>query len=191
MLLLDSSFDIYHFSSIKCFFFCGECLEVETVRKLKFKFPDVNIINAYGPTEATCCVSLIEITKEMLDFDLLPVGKVSTAAVDLFFDNDEIVLKGKSVFDGYLNLESESVYLEDGRSCYKTGDIGFIKNDYLYCKGRIDQQIKYQGYRIELLDIEQNLLKIDGIVEAVVIAKKIHDTDSHYYAVIKVEQSYV
>ncbi len=41
----------------------------------------------------------------------------------------------------------------------------------LYCKGRKDNQIKYKGYRIELGDIENNLLKIDGVKEAVVVAK--------------------
>ncbi len=41
----------------------------------------------------------------------------------------------------------------------------------LYCKGRKDNQIKYKGYRIELGDIENNLLKVDGVKEAVVVAR--------------------
>lgn len=45
----------------------------------------------------------------------------------------------------------------------------------LYCKGRKDNQIKYKGYRIELGDIENNLLKIDGVKEAVVVAKSKED----------------
>lgn len=47
-----------------------------------------------------------------------------------------------------------------GQKEYHTGDIGYLENNYLYCKGRIDNQIKYMGYRIELGDIENNLLKI-------------------------------
>lgn len=42
----------------------------------------------------------------------------------------------------------------------------------LYCRGRIDNQIKYKGYRIELGEIENNFLKINGVKEAVVVAKE-------------------
>ena len=56
-------------------------------------------------------------------------------------------------------------------NCYKTGDLGFIKDNKLYCKGRIDNQIKYKGYRIELSDIEHNLSEIKGIEECAVVAK--------------------
>lgn len=42
----------------------------------------------------------------------------------------------------------------------------------LYCRGRIDNQIKYKGYRIELGEIENNILKINGVKEAVVVAKE-------------------
>ena len=171
LLLLDSYFTNNNFKEIKYMFFCGECLEVSTVRKIKERFPEVDIINAYGPTEATCCVSLLKIQDKMLDYDFLPVGKVKTSSVNIEVLNDEIVLKGKSVFDGYLDIDTNNCFKENGINCYKTGDLGKIENDYLYCNGRIDNQIKYQGYRIELGDIENNLLKVKGIREAVVIAK--------------------
>lgn len=43
------------------------------------------------------------------------------------------------------------------------------------CKGRIDNQIKYKGYRIELNDIKNNILKINGVIDAEVIAKYTED----------------
>ena len=183
MLLLDYNFKGNNYKSIKYMFFCGEVLEVETAKKIKERFPHVNIINAYGPTEATCCISLLEITNDMLDKDILPVGKISTSACEISINNNEIVLKGKSVFDNYLGVSSDSCYKEDNLSCYKTGDIGYIDGDYLYCNGRLDSQIKYQGYRIELSDIENNLLKIDGITSACVIAK--YKDNSHIVRLIK------
>ena len=163
-------------------FFCGECLESETVKKIKSRFPNIMVINAYGPTEATCFVSLIEITNDMLD-NTLPVGKINNTSVDIKIINEEIVLKGKSVFSGYLNYDSANCYKEDNLNCYKTSDIGIIKDNYLYCLGRCDNQIKYQGYRIELSDIENNLLKIEGVKEAVVIAK--YKENSNIVKVIK------
>lgn len=171
MLLIDDYFKDDNFKSIKYMFFCGECLEVETVKKIKTRFPNVIVINAYGPTEATCCVTMQIINDKMLEKNILPVGKISTAAVAIEIKNNEIVLKGDSVFNGYLDGNNQNCYHENEINCYKTGDIGYIENDYLYCQGRLDNQIKYQGYRIELNDIENNLLKIKGVREACVIAK--------------------
>ena len=171
MLLIDQSFNMDKFKNIKYMFFCGETLEVETAKKIRERFPHVKIINAYGPTEATCCVSLLEVSDDFLNSDILPVGKMNTSAVNIEVVDNEIVLKGKSVFDSYLGIESNNCYKEGNVNCYRTGDIGFIKGNYLYCNGRLDSQIKYQGYRIELADIENNLLKIEGITNACVIAK--------------------
>ena len=171
MLLLDKEFNDKNYQDIKYMFFCGELLEVETAKRIKERFPKVKIINAYGPTEATCFISLIEIKNNMLNNDYLPVGKITTGAVKIQIENKEIILKGKSVFNGYLDIITPNSYKEKNTNCYKTGDIGEIKNNNLYCLGRIDNQIKYQGYRIELEDIENNLLKIKGIREAIAIAK--------------------
>lgn len=171
LLLVDNYFNGDNFGSIKCMFFCGECLETETVRKIKKRFKDVTIINAYGPTEATCCVTLLIIEDYMINKEYLPVGRVSTSACKFIIIDNEINLKGSSVFDGYLDMESDSVYKKNNINCYKTGDVGFIDNNFIYCRGRIDNQIKYMGYRIELGDIENNLLKISGIKDAVVICK--------------------
>ena len=113
-------------------FFCGECLEVETVKKIYHRFPNVSVINAYGPTEATCCVSLVEVTSDMLCDNLIPVGDVSLAAVSISINDNEIILKGKSVFDGYLLHDVDACYKENGINCYKTGDIGFIKDNYYF-----------------------------------------------------------
>ena len=170
LLLLDKSFNQDNYKCIEYMFFCGEVLEVETVRKIKERFKNVKVINAYGPTEATCCVSLTEITDDMLNKDILPVGRVSTSCVDIIIKDSEIILKGDSVSFNYLNVNSNNFYKDNNINCYKTGDVGYIDNDYLYCKGRIDNQIKYLGYRIDLSDIENNLLKIDGVLEAVVVA---------------------
>ena len=56
--------------------------------------------------------------------------------------------------------------------CYRTGDKGYIEGGMLYYSGRMDNQIKLHGYRIELGDIEANLIQVDGIEDAVVLPKK-------------------
>jgi D-alanine--poly(phosphoribitol) ligase subunit 1 len=157
---------------IKGLRFCGEVLDVDVVRKIYDRFSNVKVINAYGPTEATSAVSSIVITREMLDFERLPVGEVSKCNNNIVICDKEIVIKGKSVFNGYLGEIVGGYFLEDNINCYKTGDLGIIDGDYLYCLGRSDNQIKLNGYRIELEEIEKVINNIVGVNNSCVIAKR-------------------
>lgn len=57
------------------------------------------------------------------------------------------------------------------KRAYLTGDKGYVKNNLLYFCGRKDRQIKFNGYRIELEDITNNLLKLRCVNNAVTICK--------------------
>ena len=171
LCLVDASFEHTEFPKLKCIYFCGERLEVKTVRKLFKAFPDIKIINAYGPTEATSAVSAVEISEEMVEKELLlPVGRIDTAATGIELLDDEIVLKGKSVFGGYLGGIAGGLFKESGMNCYRTGDLGYIKDGYLYCTGRADSQIKFMGYRIELQEIEHHINEMVGVSDSAVVA---------------------
>lgn len=176
MCLLNCEFNDKNITSLKCIYFCGEQLEVKTVSKLFDAFPNIRIINAYGPTEATSAVSAILITREMLENNILPVGEINSSATSIFIDDDEIILKGKSVFDGYLGNNKGGYFSDNGINCFKTGDIGYILDNKLFCKGRKDNQIKYKGYRIELNEIEYNINLINGVKDCVVVAKYNEDS---------------
>ena len=169
LCLLSKDFNESYLNDLKCIYFCGECLDVKTVCKLYKAFPNIEIINAYGPTEATSAISAINITKTMLNETLLPVGDMLTLATEVEIRDSEIVLKGDSVFDGYLGDHIGGFFRENNENCYRTGDLGYIHDGKLYCKGRVDNQIKYKGYRIELADIENNILSIAGVDECVVV----------------------
>ncbi len=172
LCLSDKCFNDKNFPKFKCVYFCGERLEVKTVRKLFEAFPKLEIINAYGPTEATSAVAAVRITKEMAAKEiLLPVGEIATAATDIEISEDEIVLKGKSVFPGYLGDYKGGFYRKDSVNCYKTGDLGSIEQGLLYFKGRADSQIKYMGYRIELEEIEHHINRISGVKGCAVVAR--------------------
>lgn len=173
LCLLNKDFSEENYPFIKCIYFCGEMLQKSLVKEIFKRFPEIKIINAYGPTEAASAVSAIEITEETLEKEeLLPVGKISSAATEITVENGEIVLKGKSVSKGYLSGETGGFYKENGKNCFKTGDIGFVENGKLYCKGRFDSQIKYKGYRIELSEIEANISSVPGTENCAVIAKR-------------------
>jgi D-alanine--poly(phosphoribitol) ligase subunit 1 len=168
LCLCDGTFDNKLLPVLDTVFFCGEVLHVGVVRSLYKRFPGIKIINAYGPTEATCAVCAVTITPDMLSAVSLPIGKVETAAVEITITNadahgvGEITLSGKSVFGGYIGEQK----LNEN---YLTGDYGTIKDGLLYFHGRKDNQIKYKGYRIEPEETEAVLRTIPGVKNAFVI----------------------
>ncbi|MBO4457473.1 MAG: AMP-binding protein [Butyrivibrio sp.] len=171
LCLLDDYFNAENFPRFKCVYFCGERLEVKTVKKLFERFPDIRIINAYGPTECTSAVTAVLITKEMAEtMPVLPVGEIKNAATEVEIRDGEIVLKGKSVFGGYIGGLQGGHFKEGDKDCYRTGDIGYIEDGLLFCKGRADSQIKFMGFRIELLEIERNINMLGGVRNSAVVA---------------------
>jgi D-alanine--poly(phosphoribitol) ligase subunit 1 len=141
----------------------------------------IKFINVYGPTECTCICSSYDVKRS--DFknmnQLLPLGKINEN-FSYSISNSELVLKGPNVGRGYFNDEkktSEMFFLESNynylnKRCYKTGDIVISKKDVLFFEGRIDNQIKHMGYRIELEDIENNVNSITSIDRSVAIYQR-------------------
>lgn len=181
LLMLDKSFGIKTLPKLKTFLFCGEKLLNSTVNKLYSRFADINIINSYGPTECTFAVTSINIFKYTKEE--IPVG-FPKDDVKIYIVNEEneelkegkigeILISGESVANGYLgDVNNKSFIQYKGEKSYLTGDLGYIKNGILYCRGRKDSQIKYKGYRIELSDIEKNLMQIQYVEKVIVTVKK-------------------
>lgn len=173
--LLDPSFTEKNHPELKQFIFCGEELTVKTAEKLLTAFPSASIFNTYGPTEATGAISSVKITEKLLtQSNRLPIG-YAKPGVELKIIDGEIVIVGDSVAKGYFeNPEktAEAFFTVDGKPAYHTGDAGSISADgMLHYQGRIDFQVKFNGFRIELQDIEANLQKLKGIDKAVVLPK--------------------
>ena len=69
---------------------------------------------------------------------------------------------------------------------YHTGDEGYLKDGMLFYNGRIDLQIKLHGYRIELSDIENNLLRLPSVEQAfVVMGERTQENDRKESALLK------
>lgn len=187
MCLADSSFCEKLLPELELLLFCGETLSNTCVKKLHERFSKARVINLYGPTEATVAITAVEVTKEINEnIQPLPVGYVKEDCKLLIMDTEgkevepgekgEIIITGESVSIGYYNNKEMtdkmfSTVNIDGKiqRAYKTGDEGYIKDGLLYYCGRIDFQVKLNGFRIELEDIENNLRKIDFIKNAIVL----------------------
>ncbi|XWN30168.1 MAG: amino acid adenylation domain-containing protein [Devosia sp.] len=138
------------------------------------------VFNAYGPTEATVCATIGRCVGdgtppsigapmagtriEIVDADGAPLP-VGTAG--------EIIIGGLGVADGYLNrpeLTAERFVMREGERFYRTGDRGRWRPDgAIDFLGRLDQQLKVRGYRIEPGEVEA-VLAAHPIVAAAAVA---------------------
>jgi amino acid adenylation domain-containing protein len=190
---LEESYDKTSLTSLKQVFSSGETLTLYHVRKFDQVLIGKKLINLYGPTEATVDVSYFNCPMgETLE--KIPIGKpinnVHLYVVNRNLDLQpigvlgELCIAGVGVARGYLNrpeLTAEKFCLrhpgalEGTRGLaplYRTGDLTrWLFDGNIEFLGRIDYQVKIRGVRIELEEIEKELLTIDYIKEAAVITK--------------------
>ncbi|WP_054950928.1 D-alanine--poly(phosphoribitol) ligase subunit DltA [Numidum massiliense] len=183
MCLLDQSFQQQLLPSLHTFLFCGEVLANDCAEKLLERFPDAQVFNTYGPTEATVAITAVRVDEDLVQRHRpLPVGYCKPDCHLLIVDEDghpvaseekgEIVIVGPSVSKGYFNdlqRTAASFLTVDGMRAYRTGDTGYLQEGLLFYGGRKDFQVKLHGYRIELEDIEHHLRALPLVKAAAVL----------------------
>ncbi len=142
-------------------------------------------INAYGPTEATVCATMMRCDPELPDDPPIgrPIGNVHVYILNRNLQPvpigvpGEIYIGGAGVALGYLNRPTLNAakFLPNpfgSGQLYRTGDVGRYRPDgtiaYL---GRLDDQVKVRGFRIELGEVEHALAQQPGVAGAVVVAQ--------------------
>ncbi|SLM65069.1 MULTISPECIES: AMP-binding protein [Dickeya] len=174
--LRDKSFCQQNLPALNQFIFCGEVLSKELVQALQHAFPGCRLVNTYGPTECTVAVSACDITPSMLEHDApLPLG-TARPGVTLRIEGEaargEIIITGDAVSAGYLNASpaQQARFFTDasGVRGYRTGDIGSLRDGLLYFHGREDSELKIQGYRVVISDIE-NALRAHPLVQDAIV----------------------
>ncbi len=183
MCLAEDKFAEPMLQRLRRFLFCGETLAPQTASQLLARFPQAQVWNMYGPTEATVATSSIQIDSAILEkYSPLPVGRVMPGTKISILDENggelsdnkrgEIIIAGPNVSPGYIgrpDLTARAFFQYRDQRAYKTGDLGRFRDRLLFFEGRIDEQIKLSGYRIELGDVEANLCALPTIRNAVVI----------------------
>jgi D-alanine--poly(phosphoribitol) ligase subunit 1 len=149
--------------------FCGEALYHDTLSSWAPCVPNAKIENLYGPTEATIFCLRYEWQRGESPHPqgqgIVPIGR-PMAGMDAFIINEdsldeegELCLQGEQVTLGYWHNPSKTAEVfgttKDGKKFYRTGDLCKIDpaGHYLYL-GRIDNQVKIDGHRVELEEIE-------------------------------------
>ncbi len=183
MCLVEEKFSETMLPRVRRFLFCGETLTPQTAGQLLKRFPRAEVWNTYGPTEATVATTSIRVDAEILkQYSALPVGRTMPGSEIAIVNGNrevlpvnqrgEIIIAGPNVSPGYLarpDLTTDAFFQYRGQRAYRTGDLGRFRDNLLFFEGRIDDQIKLSGYRIELGDVEANLRAMATVRDAIVL----------------------
>jgi len=167
----------FNLSSIRYMTQAGGPMAPSNIKKLKTELPTVDFFVMYGQTEASARLSFLPPDK--LEIKLGSIG-VAIPDVELEIMNEnhepvdidttgEIYARGENIMLGYWN-DKESTKNVMHKRWLKTGDLAYKDADgYLYIVGRSSEMIKSGAHRISPKDIEEVIMDLDGVEEAVVI----------------------
>lgn len=189
---LERFFDEIELPALRLSQFCGEALPQRLVERWTKCVPNARIQNVYGPTEATIfCLEYDwheKQAREEAANGVVAIGSPLPRMRAFVIGDDrapvaqgergELCLHGAQVTDGYWRdpdktvqafVDLEGVAL-DGRA-YRTGDICFVneRGNFVYC-GRADSQVKIDGHRVELGEIEHHAREFTGRAQVAAIA---------------------
>lgn len=183
-----------YLKSIKMLMVGGEKLSNSMLQEIQRKVHS-RIYNMYGPTEATVWVAINEVTNEKNPYigEAIKGCKVylrkGHELVEEEGERGEICIEGKALAEGYTDSKSRGFEIEKGKLIYRTGDIAeFCETGKYIFIGRTDGQIKYHGYRIELGDIENNILSLQQIRWVKVFLKIIGNKEQLVVAYVSDEE---
>jgi len=175
--MLNPLFNAEHLPALRVFVFGAESLTPRVAEELWARFPQVRIINSYGPTEATCSTTWVEIDAELRAAapNPFPIG-VGKPYAEVFIDEGEICMAGDHVMRGYLerpDLDAGVLFQHHGKRAYRSGDLGDMDaQGRVYFRGRKDDQIKLNGYRIELAEVDAVLSTLPGVIAGATVAMR-------------------
>jgi len=184
-------FDEINCSKLKYNLFCGEPLLHDVTTEWSRCIPNAKIFNVYGPTETTvfCTHYLFDPCLHNKSYNgIISIGKFMEGTTPVIINQEtgkqacvgekgELFLAGPRLSPGYLDEEKTQnafVFMDPNgqpERYYRTGDICFEDHDgnFMYI-GRGDSQVKIQGYRVELSEVEYHAKAFLGKTNATALA---------------------
>ncbi len=178
--------------SLRLTWFCGEALPVGAARAWAAAAPNSHVENIYGPTEATvaCLWQPVEEPVEVTPSrEIVAIGVPYPGMEAAILDETlrplpigtagEIALSGPQLAHGYFGqpeLTQARFPVIGGKRWYLTGDLGMQDESGLFHHlGRIDNQVKVLGNRIELEEVEMHLRAASGSDNVAAVAWPLRD----------------
>ncbi len=191
-LIDEDKTQVNNLKSLRYVIFGGDKLHFSKLESWMEKYPCTSLVNMYGITETTVHVTFKKISSKDVKNGICNIGKPIPGLRMYILNRDmhvqpfgipgEIYVAGNGVSLGYIgreDLTNEKFIINpfnSGERMYKTGDIGRVLfNGEVEYLGRVDSQVQLRGFRIELREIENNLLKHDSIKDTVVVDAEIDD----------------
>ena len=168
----------------------GEAMAPELAHQWLQRYPQIGLVNAYGPAECSDDVAFFRVDQAATEGSYLPIG-TPTDNNRLYLLDDalelvplgaigELCIAGTGVGRGYVGdpLRTAQVFVPHpfgaaGERLYRSGDLARRRADgVLEYVGRIDHQVKIRGFRIELGEIEARLHEQPEIHDAAVAVQE-------------------
>ncbi len=166
----------------------GEPASVEHVTKALREYPDVELINGYGPAESMGYTTFHPITPADLGGVAIPIGRPVASKRAYVLDahlalaapgvTGELYLAGHGLADGYRGLPAATAErfvaspFVPGERMYRTGDlVRWTAEGVLEYVGRADDQVKVRGFRVEPGEVRAVLARHDGVEQAAVVVR--------------------
>ena len=179
--LAGDRFDLARAPRLRRLIVGGEAISAKHVALWQGRWPNLGLVNSYGPTETTVISTWYPVPAHGGNCARIPLGQPlsNTALYILGADGrpagpgrpGELFISGAGVALGYLDepaLSAERfVPAPDGAPMYRTGDwVELNERGELHYLGRMDNQVKLRGFRIELDEVKQALLSHVGVRQA-------------------------
>ena len=145
--------------------------------KLAEILPNSRIVMHYGLTEASRSTFMeFHVDSDCLSSVGKPAPHVKISVFNEFGQEmpdgevGEICICGEHVSKGYINEEYPEYKSSDGKLYFRTGDLGFMnESGYVFLQGRIKEQINVGGKKVNPIEVEEQIIKIEGIKDCAVV----------------------
>ncbi|MFX3646303.1 MAG: amino acid adenylation domain-containing protein [Paenibacillus sp.] len=191
-------YDVTSLTHVRKLFFGGEAASRSHVLKALDYLGPHRLANGYGPTETTVFAATYNVDETLRDRRNVPIGRpvhnTKVYVLNRWGQRQpigvpgELYVGGDGLALGYLNQPAQTSerFIESvitpGEIIYRTGDlVRWLPDGNLEYLDRLDQQVKIRGNRIELPEIEDHLISLPEVREAVVVPKR--DKQGHSYLV--------
>ncbi|MFF8656725.1 AMP-binding protein [Streptomyces huasconensis] len=169
-------------------YFGGEQLTLEQAQAWSDAAPNSTVDNLYGPTELAISVTAYRLPADRSAWPktsngTTPIGRIHPHLEHRIDpDTGELQVRGEQRFDGYLDPAANAGRFHDPvphpgpepspQAWYRTGDRVTVEDGELVHMGRLDEQVKIMGQRLELGDVEAGIRQWGGVDDVVVTVAK-------------------